>query len=98
MNIDYYQKEVFLLRFAAWFCLFPASTYLYIYKMTNLWFCLAEVIVIALFAAFLLTTAKTDRWKKPQNVMRLLIFALIFVAIIIDIPLYFAYRDCKKAQ
>ncbi|KRL29390.1 hypothetical protein FC94_GL002093 [Lactobacillus kefiranofaciens subsp. kefirgranum DSM 10550 = JCM 8572] len=45
-----------------------------------------------------LTTAKTDRWKKPQNVMRLLIFALIFVAIIIDIPLYFAYRDCKKAQ
>lgn len=98
MNIDYYKKELFLLRFSGWFCLFPASTYLYLYKISGSWFCLGEMIIIVLFAVFLLTTAKSDRWKKPENVLRLMIFALIFVAIIIFIPLYFAYRDCKKLQ
>lgn len=98
MKVDYRKKEIFLLRFSGWFCLFPATTYLYLRQNTHLIFCLVEVIVIALFAAFLLATAKSKMWTKPQNVWRLMIFALIFVAIVIFIPLFFAYRDCKRQQ
>lgn len=98
MKVDYCKKEIFLLRFSGWFCLFPATTYLYLWQNTHLIFCLVEVIVIALFAAFLLATAKSKMWTKPQNVWRLMIFALIFVAIVIFIPLFFAYRDCKRQQ
>lgn len=96
MNVDYRKRELFLLRFSGWFCLLPASVYLYLYQMTHSLFCLGELIIIVLFAIFLLTTAKSQRWTKPQNVMRLMLFALIFVAIVIFIPLYFAYRNCKK--
>ena len=88
MKVDYRKKEIFLLRFSGWFCLFPATTYLYLWQNTHLIFCLVEVIVIALFAAFLLATAKSEMWAKPQNVWRLMIFALIFVAIVIFIPLF----------
>lgn len=66
--------------------------------MTHSLFCVGELVVIVLFAAYLLTTAKSERWTKPQNMMRLMIFALIFVAFIISVPLYFAYRDCKRIQ
>ncbi len=98
MNVDYRRREIFLLRFSGWFCLFPASVYLYLFQMAHLMFCLGELIIIVLFAVYLLTTAKSERWTKPQNVMRLSIFALIFVAIVIFIPLYFAYCNCKKLQ
>ncbi|AYE62579.1 hypothetical protein BC335_2235 [Lactobacillus helveticus] len=60
------------------------------------WFCLGELIIIVLFAVYVLTTAKSNRWTDPKNMMRLLIFAIIFVAVIIAIPLYLAYRNCKK--
>lgn len=98
MNINYRKREIFLLRFSGWFCLFPATVYLYLYQMTQSLFCIGELIVIVLFAVYLLTTAKSERWTKPQNMMRLMIFALIFVAVIIFVPLYFAYRDCKRIQ
>lgn len=98
MNVDYRRREIFLLRFSGWFCLFPASVYLYLYQMTHMMFCLGELVIIVLFAVYLLTTVKSERWTKPQNVMRLSIFALIFVAIVIFIPLYFAYCNCKKLQ
>ena len=98
MNINYRKREIFLLRFSGWFCLLPATVYLYFYQMTNSLFCLGELVIIVLVAVYLLTTAKSKRWLNPQNVMKLTIFALIFVAIIIFIPLYFAYRDCKKIQ
>lgn len=98
MNLNYRQKEIFWLRFAGWFCLLPATTYLYLYQNLHSWFGLGELIIIVLFAAYILATAKSDRWTDPKNMMRLLIFALIFVAVIIAIPLYFAYRNCKKMQ
>ena len=88
MNINYRKREIFLLRFSGWFCLLPATVYLYFYQMTNSLFCLGELVIIVLFAVYLLTTAKSKRWLNPQNVMKLTIFALIFVAIIIFIPLY----------
>ncbi len=83
MNINYRKREIFLLRFSGWFCLLPATVYLYFYQLTNSLFCLGELVIIVLFAVYLLTTAKSKRWLNPQNVMKLTIFALIFVAIII---------------
>lgn len=98
MNTKYRKREIFFLRFSGWFCLLPATAYLYLYQMMHSWFLLGELIIIVLFAVYLLTTAKSQRWTKPQNMIRLMIFALIFVAIIEVIPLYFAYLNCKKMQ
>ena len=38
MKVDYRKKEIFLLRFSGWFCLFPATTYLYLWQNTHLIF------------------------------------------------------------
>ena len=69
MNLNYRQKEIFWLRFAGWFCLLPATTYLYLYQNLHSWFCLGELIIIVLFAAYILATAKSDRWTDPKNMM-----------------------------
>lgn len=59
---------------------------------------MGEVIIIVLFGVYLLTTAKTKRWEKPSNIVKLLVFAFIFVAIIEVIPLFVAYLNCRKLQ
>lgn len=66
MNVDYRRREIFLLRFSGWFCLFPASVYLYLYQMTHMIFCLGELVIIVLFAVYLLTTAKSERWTNAK--------------------------------
>lgn len=98
MDTKYRKREIIFLRFSGWFCLLPATVYLYLYQMMHSWFLLAELIIIVLFAAYLLTTAKSQRWMQPKNVMSLVIFALIFVAVIEAVPLFLAYLNCKKMQ
>ncbi|WEV51116.1 hypothetical protein OZX69_09235 [Lactobacillus sp. ESL0731] len=99
----YHKKIVFWLRFAGWLCLLPASAWLYLWQFTSglgfagySYLFLTELTIIVLFAVFLLTTANSAKWEKVRNVLLLLVFALLFISIIIVIPLYFAYRNCRK--
>lgn len=98
MNINYRRKQIFLLRFSGWFCLLPATAFLYLYQNMHITFMLVELIITVLFAAYLLATAKSERWTKPKNVLGLLVFALIFIAMIEAIPLLFAYLNCRKIK
>lgn len=102
MNQDYQRKTIFWLRFSGWLCLLPASVYISIIQMTT-WSTIsyvyvAEVIISILLGVFLLTTAKTQIWTKPRNIMKVLIFAFLFTSIIISVPLLFAYFNCRNTK
>lgn len=100
MNQDYQRKTIFWLRFSGWFCLLPASAYISLIQMTTWstysYLYVAEIIISVLFGVFLLTTAKTKMWTKPSNIMKALIFAFLFTSIIISVPLWLAYVNCRK--
>lgn len=100
MNQNYQRKTIFWLRFSGWFCLLPASAYLSLIQMTPWssysYLYVAEVIISILLGVFLLTTAKMPMWTKPRNIMKVLIFAFLFTSIIISIPLWLAYINCRK--
>ncbi|MDF7671731.1 hypothetical protein PT281_00330 [Lactobacillus sp. ESL0701] len=100
---NYHKKIIFWLRFAGWLCLLPASAWLYLWQLANNFrlgsysgLILAELIITVVFAIFLLITANSSKWEKLRNVLFLLVFALLFISLIILIPLYFAYRNCRK--
>lgn len=99
MKTNYERKITFWLRLAGWLCLLPASVYLYFYQalqgtqMATAF--LIELVIVFLFAIFILTTAKSARWHKPSSIFMLMVFAFIFVSIIIFIPLFVAYRNCR---
>ena len=100
MEIQKYNKRrLFWLRFSGWFCLLPASVYLAMLKKSSApysYIFLAELVIIIIFAVYLLSTAKSSRWTKAGNIMKLMIFAIIFVSLVIFIPLCFAYYNCRK--
>lgn len=97
---DYRKKITFWLRLSGWLCLLPATAYLGFYQVMQgdpvSYAFLAELIIIIIFAVYLLTTAKTDRWQQPKKIMSLILFAFVFVSIIVCVPLYFAYNNSKK--
>lgn len=100
MNQNYRDKLRFWIRFSGWFCLIPATTYLYLFQETRgtviSYFCIGELVIITLFAAYLLTTSKLERWEQPQKIMGALIFSFIFISVFDSIPLFLAYRNCKR--
>lgn len=102
MEQDYRKKITFWLRLSGWLCLIPATVYLYFYQMVSdnsmAYLFLIELIIIVLFAVYILTTAKSPRWYQPSRLLSLIIFAFFFVSIVICIPLFLAYRNCQKMQ
>lgn len=102
MNQDYQRKTIFWIRFSGWFCLLPASAYISLIQMTTWstasYLYVAEVIISVLLGVFLLTTAKTPIWTKPRNIIKVLIFAFLFTSIIISVPLWLAYLNCRKIK
>lgn len=100
MNQNPRAKVHFWIKFSGWFCLLPATTCLYLFQnlqgtyMSYLY--LIELIITIVFGVFLLTTAKSTRWETPNNILRATIFAFIFVGLIEFIPLFIAYRSCKR--
>lgn len=100
MTQDYRKKIIMWFRIAGWLCLLPASTWLYFYQLEQSssygFLFLIGLIIIILFALYILITAKSDRWKNPKKVLSVAIFALIFVSLLISIPLFIAYFNCKR--
>ncbi|WEV41239.1 hypothetical protein OZX59_06440 [Lactobacillus sp. ESL0681] len=84
-------------------CLLPASGWLYFYQIAsqssfgnNSYLFLLQLLVIVVFAIYLLVTANNQRWTKPKNLQILMIFSLLCVSFIVFIPIYLAYSNCKK--
>ncbi|WP_223894684.1 hypothetical protein [Lactobacillus helsingborgensis] len=97
---DYRKKIIFWLRFSGWFCLLPASSLLLLYQQIGLsplkYLLLAELVFTVLFAAYILTTALSERWLEAKNIFILILIALLFGPVIVAIPLCFAYHACRK--
>lgn len=97
---QYRQKISFWLRFSGWLCLLPATMWLYLYRFlgqSNLsTIALIALFLVVAFAVFVLTTANSSMWLKPNNIIVLMVIAILFVAIIVFIPLYFAFNACQK--
>ena len=100
MAPNYQKRTLFWLRFSGWFCLLPASAYLSLMQMTTWsaysYFYLAEVVISVLLGVFILTTSSSKKWQNPSNIMKVMIFALLFTSFIVFIPLWFAYANCRK--
>ncbi|MDF7639808.1 hypothetical protein PT285_10390 [Lactobacillus sp. ESL0791] len=95
---NYRKKIIFWLRFTGWFCLFPASIYLYVYQLMRSAMLLVVLGIIVLFAVYLLTTATSERWTDPSSIVGLMIFTIFFAPLILLVPLYFAYRNAHKLK
>lgn len=100
MMRTYQQKITFWLRWAGWLCLLPASLYLYFFQLvrgSNLaWTLLSAVALVVFFAVYVLTTAKTARWREPRNLLLLGLLAFLFISVIVGIPIFIAYYDCTR--
>ncbi|WP_317637443.1 hypothetical protein [Lactobacillus xylocopicola] len=96
----YHQKIIRCLRWAGWLCVIPAAFWLYLARTggnngyDGLF--LGCMVLAILFGSFILTTAKSPYWLKTRNIFILAVAAIIFIAIIVFIPLYFAYTICRK--
>lgn len=101
MEQEKYRKKItFWLRFSGWFCLLPASMWLFAFRMMRgssfSFICLTEVAIIVIFAVFVLATAKSEIWHNPGRILILMAFSFLFMPFIILIPLYFAYNASRK--
>ena len=103
MEQEKFRKKItFWLRFSGWFCLLPASMWLFAYRMVGAkdlaTFCLLEIATIVIFAVFVLTTAECEMWYKPEKILILMVFSFLFMPFIVLIPLYFAYSASRKLE
>lgn len=103
MEQEKFRKKItFWLRFSGWFCLLPASMWLFVYRMVGakdlVIICLLELATIVIFAVFVLTTAESEMWHKPEKILILMVFSFLFMPFIILIPLYFAYSASRKLE
>lgn len=100
MKAKYLRRMQYWLRFAGWINLLPASAYLYFYHMYQhtpiASVFMIELVIIVLFAAYLLATTKSERWLKPRRIMTAAIFSIFFVSLIVAIPLFVAYYYCRQ--
>ncbi|WP_278951986.1 hypothetical protein [Lactobacillus apis] len=92
------KKIVFWLRVSGWLCLLPAAAWLYLFRIMigHQYLFLIEVFLIVIFAVYILTTADSERWQKPDNIFKLMMFAIIFVSVIDFFTLWFAYNASRK--
>ncbi len=89
-------KIVFWIRVSGWSCLLPASLCLQFYQMMQAVYWLFMVVIIALFAVWLLTTSTSPSWQSVAKLQRVILFTIFFVAIIPAIPLFVAVHYAKK--
>lgn len=99
MKQNYQRKINFLLRLSGWLCLVPAYTNFFFWRnesgsMASLF--LAALVITILFAAYVLATSKSDRWTKAKNLRNLAIFSFVFISVVISIPIFIAYRNCRR--
>lgn len=94
-------KVKFIIRLSAWLCLIPASLDLFLFQTvpTSMrYLFLFEIIIAAVFAAYLLLQANNKKTITLKSLFNEMIFSLIFVSIVVFIPLLIAYLSLKRSK
>jgi hypothetical protein len=97
MDSQLAKKIIIDVQISGWSCLIPASGLLYLYQVTHYASFLWGLALVVLYAAYVLATAKLDRWQSPSYVLRMSLIAMFFVGFLPSIPLLFCYSQERKA-
>lgn len=97
MDSQLAKKIIIDVQISGWSCLIPASGLLYLYHVTHYASFLWGLALVVLYAAYVLATAKLDKWQYPSYVLRMSLIAMFFVGLLPSIPLLFCYSQERKA-
>ncbi|CAH1707071.1 conserved membrane protein of unknown function [Lactobacillus delbrueckii subsp. delbrueckii] len=97
MDSQLAKKIIIDVQISGWSCLIPASGLLYLYQVTHYASFLWGLALVVLYAAYVLATAKLDKWQYPSYVLRMSLIAMFFVGFLPSIPLLFCYSQERKA-
>lgn len=97
MDSQLAKKIIIDVQISGWSCLIPASGLLYLYQVTHYASFLWGLALVVLYAAYVLATAKLDKWQSPSYVLRISLIAMFFVGFLPSIPLLFCYSQERKA-
>lgn len=97
MDSQLAKKIIIDVQISGWSCLIPASGLLYLYQITHYASFLWGLALVVLYAAYVLATAKLDKWQSPSYVLRMSLIAMFFVGFLPPIPLLFCYSQERKA-
>ena len=97
MDSQLAKKIIIDVLISGWSCLIPASSLLYLYQVTHYASFLWGRVLVVLYAAYVLATAKLDKWQSPSYVLRMSLIAMFFVGFLPSIPLLFCYSQERKA-
>lgn len=97
MDSQLAKKIIIDVQISGWSCLIPASGLLYLYQVTHYASFLWGLALVVLYAAYVLATAKLDKWQYPSYVLRMSLIAIFFVGLLPSIPLLFCYSQERKA-
>ena len=97
MDSQLAKKIIIDVQISGWCCLIPASGLLYLYQITHYASFLWGLALVVLYAAYVLATAKLDKWQSPSYVLRMSLIAMFFVGFLPSIPLLFCYSQERKA-
>ena len=97
MDSQLAKKIIIDVQISGWSCLIPASDLLYLYQITHYASFLWGLALVVLYAAYVLATAKLDKWQSPSYVLRMSLIAMFFVGFLPSIPLLFCYSQERKA-
>ncbi|WP_288747722.1 hypothetical protein [uncultured Lactobacillus sp.] len=97
MDSQLAKKIIIDVQISGWSCLLPASGLLYLYQVTHYASFLWGLALVVLYAAYVLATAKLDKWQSPSYVLRMSLIAMFFVGFLPSIPLLFCYSQERKA-
>ncbi|WKZ98337.1 hypothetical protein [Lactobacillus delbrueckii] len=98
MDSQLAKKIIIDVQISGWSCLIPASGLLYLYQITHYASFLWGLALVVLYAAYVLATAKLDKWQSPSYVLRMSLIAMFFVGFLPSIPLLFCYSQERKAE
>ncbi|MCD5448487.1 hypothetical protein LOB72_06980 [Lactobacillus delbrueckii subsp. lactis] len=97
MDSQLAKKIIIDVQISGWSCLIPASGLLCLYQVTHYASFLWGLALVVLYAAYVLATAKLDKWQSPSYVLRMSLIAMFFVGFLPSIPLLFCYSQERKA-
>ncbi len=84
MDSQLAKKIIIDVQISGWSCLIPASGLLYLYQITHYASFLWGLALVVLYAAYVLATAKLDKWQSPSYVLRMSLIAMFFVGFLLQ--------------
>ena len=94
------KKVLFLTKLSGWLCFFPIAFFweLYLWGYEPSFFLLGMMGIILVFALVLLLSDVTELCYNRNRMRRWMIFAAVFVSVLVAVPLYFAMRKLPKSN